>query len=176
MTEDAAPRCAQPAARTSRPLRRQLPIWLAIAALVIVTGCTGAATQAVARSGSRTGSSPASVSASGQAAAKSACALFRSAVFPAVKARVQAGDLAALVRMEDGQPLNASGPVDPHAPYLQLVAAADGIAAGHVHLRVLPDLLSKLSLTIQQANPGDKLVAVSQAAQALSDQCAALGD
>lgn len=97
-------------------------------------------------------------------------------MLPVVEARVQAGDLASLIRMEAGEPIDASGPVDPHAPYLRLVADADAIAAGHVHLRVLADLVSKLSLAIQQASPSGGLVAVGQAAQAFADQCATLGD
>jgi hypothetical protein len=166
---------AERVSRRRRTCMFPVPVWLAVVVVITVAGCTRSPAQ-VSRGRGRARSSTAAVSASGQAVASSACALFRTAVFPVVKAQVQAGDLAPLIRLEEGEPVDAGGPVDPHAPYLRLVADADAIAAGHVHLRELADLLSKLSLTIQQASPSGGLVAVGQAAQAFADQCAAFGD
>ena len=108
--------------------------------------------------------------ASALASARTACHVFQSSVLPPILANVQAENLAPLIRLQLGEPLNG-GPVDINAPWFTMNNAAGEATNDDPSFQPLADAMSALDQAIIHADPGGDLSEIDNAAADVTKSC-----
>ena len=108
--------------------------------------------------------------ASALASARTACHVFQSSVLPPILANVQAGNLAPLIRLQLGEPLNG-GSVDINAPWFTMNSAAGEATNDDPSFQPLADAMSALDQAIIHADPGGDLSGIATAAADVTKSC-----